>query len=240
MISGVLYAGVDKDTYFKGKDYAFDVYTVEGKEKGPVVLIIGGIHGDETSTVQATEEYTTAEISKGTLIVVPRLNAPAIAKNIRYLGVDMNRVFFAQDTEDSYEYLVVNKIKELIEKADLVLNMHEGKGLYTRTKTGMGQSIVADSSKIFNLKTRALAAIKIMNNNIKQRKYHFKFNDHDTATSGSKHPEQRGSLTYYSVYAAGKPAYGIEVSSDIKDSEYKVKLATEAIDAFLKVEGIEN
>ena len=79
-----------------------------------------------------------------------------------------------------------------------------------------------------------------MNNNIKQKKYYFKFNDQNTTSLRTKHPEQKGSLTYYSVYAAGKPAYGIEVSSDIKDSEYRVKLATEAVDAFLKNEGIEN
>jgi predicted deacylase len=240
MISGVVNANVNKETYFKGTDHPVDVYTIEGKEKGPVVLIIGGIHGDETSTIYAAEEYTTAEINKGTLIVVPRLNAPAIAKDVRFVNHDMNRLFFAKGTEDSYEYEVVGKVKELVEKADLVLNLHEGHGFYARTKTGMGQSVVADSDKVLGLKTKALAAIKMMNHNIKQKKYYFKFNDHETASPRTKHPEQKGSLTYYSVYAAGKPAYAIEISSDIKDSEYRVKLATEAIDAFLKNEGIEN
>jgi predicted deacylase len=231
---------VDKETYFKGKDYAVEVYTIEGKEKGPVVLVIGGIHGDETSTIQAAEEYTTAEINKGTLIVVPRLNAPAIAKNVRFVNHDMNRLFLVQGPEDIYEYKVVGKVKELIEKADLVLNLHEGRGFYSRTRTGMGQSVVADSDKVLGLKTKALAAIKMMNRNIRQKKYYFKFNNQNTASPRTKHPEQKGSLTYYSVYAAGKPAFAIEVSSDIKDSEYRVKLATEAVDAFLKDEGIEN
>jgi len=241
MISGLVYAsGVDKDTYFRSTDYKLEVYTIEGKEKGPVVLIIGGIHGDETSTIEAAEEYTKAKITKGTLIVVPRTNLPAITKNVRMINQDMNRVFFDKEIEDAYEYKVVAKIKELVEKADLVINLHEGHGFYSRTKSGMGQSVVADSDKVLNLKTTALAAIKIMNKNIKQKKYYFKFNNHNTASPKTKHPEQKGSLTYYSVYAAGKPAFAIEISSDIKDSEYRVKLAMEAIDAFLKTMGIEH
>ncbi len=145
-----------------------------------------------------------------------------------------------QEGKDLYEYKVVKKIKELVEKADLVLNLHEGKGFYSRTKKGMGQSVVADSDKILGLKTTALAAIKTMNKNIRQKKYYFKFNNHNTASAKTKNPEQKGSLTYYSVYAAGKPAFGVEISSDIKDSEYRVKLAMEAIDAFLKTVGIEH
>jgi predicted deacylase len=206
------------------------------------VLIIGGIHGDETSTIYAAEEYTKAKIEKGVLIVVPRTNRPAIAKNVRMINIDMNRSFSEQKQEekDLYEYKVVEKLKELVAKSDLVLNLHEGRGFYLRTKIGMGQSVVADSDKILGLKTTALAAIKTMNKNIRQKKYYFKFNNHNTASAKTKNPEQKGSLTYYSVYAAGKPAFGVEISSDIKDSEYRVKLAMEAIDAFLKTVGIEH
>ncbi len=97
MMSAVVYASsVDKDTYFRGEDYVLEVYTIEGEKPGPVVLIIGGIHGDETSTIYAAEEYTKAKIEKGVLIVVPRTNRPAIAKNVRMIDVDMNRIFFAQ------------------------------------------------------------------------------------------------------------------------------------------------
>jgi len=241
MMTGLVYAsGVDKETYFKGTDHMLEVYTIEGKEPGPIVLIVGGIHGDEVSTIEAADEYTKAKIEKGTLIVVPRANRPAIDKNVRLVNKDMNRVFFDQGAEDLYEYKIAAKIKELVEKADLVLNLHEGKGFYSRTKNGMGQSVVADSDKILGLKMTAITAIKVMNKNIKQKKYYFKFNNQNTASAKTKHPEQKGSLTYYSVYAAGKPAFGIEVSSDIKDSEYRVKLAMEAVDAFLKSVGIEH
>jgi len=215
LVSSFVYASVDKNTYFKGKDYAMEVYTIEGKEKGPVVLIVGGIHGDETSTIDAAEEYTKAEVSKGTLIIVPKANAPAITKNVRFVDHDMNRVFLSNGPDDVYEYKVAGVIKDLVEKADLVLNLHEGKGFYARTKSGMGQSVVADSDKVLSLKKTALAAIKLMNENIKDKKYHFKFNNHNTASARTKHSEQKGSLTYYSVYAAGKPAFGIEISAVI-------------------------
>jgi len=241
IVTNFIYAGgVDRDTYFRSTDHMLEVYTVEGKEKGPVVLIIGGIHGDETSTIEAAEEYTKAKIEKGTLIVIPKANRPAVTKNVRMLDYDMNRLFAEQEALDSYEYKVVAKIKDFVGQADLVINLHEGKGLYSRTKKGMGQSIVVDSDKILDLKNTALAAIKVMNKNVKQKKYYFKLNNHNTASAKTKHPEQRGSLTYYSVYTVGKPAFGIEISSDIKDSEYRVKLAMEAIDGFLKTVGIEH
>lgn len=240
VVSSVHASGVDKDTYFKGTDHPLEVYTVEGKQNGPVVLIIGGIHGDETSTIEAAQGYTKAQIENGTLIVIPKANVPAITRNVRMIDCDMNRLFSDQEVEDKYEYEVTAKIKEFVKKADLVLNLHEGTGLYSRTKKGMGQSVVADSDKVLDLKTLALSALKIMNKNIKQKKYYFKFNNQNTASAKTKYPEQKGSLTYYSVYTAGKPAFGIEISSNIKDSEYRVKLAMEAVDAFLKIVGIEH
>ena len=245
IVGSSLQAGeADRDSYFKSKDYRLDVYTIEGEEKGPTVLVIGGIHGDETSTIDAAEGYINADVRKGTLIVIPKANVPAINKNVRMLDYDMNRLFCEEEkpeetVQDNYEYKVVEIIKEFVAKADYVINLHEGKGFYSRTKKGMGQSIVIDSDKDMGLKDSALTAIKLMNKNIKQKKYYFKLNNHDTASVKTKHPEQKGSLTYYSVYKLGKPAFGIEVSSDIKDSEYRSKLATEAVDAFLKYAGIE-
>ena len=80
--------------FFGGTNQEVAVYFISGEEKGPTLLIIAGIHGDESGGYLTAERYAEVKVKKGTLIVVPRLNVPAVAKGKRQgLSGDMNRLF---------------------------------------------------------------------------------------------------------------------------------------------------
>lgn len=216
---------------------SMDVYVVKGKLKGPTLMVIGGIHGDEPSGYKATELYKKVSISKGTLILVPNANAYALSKNKRYVGRDMNRLFADGVKYRGYELKAVKKLKELMRMSDMVINLHEGEGFFTKDPQKYGQSIVIDAQTA-SLKLFAEGAIKRLNAGLKDKNYHFGLNCQDTMDKTTKHPEQRGSATYYALYTVGIPAFGVEVSKDINDEATRIAIHCMTIKIFADQLGI--
>jgi len=82
-----------------GTPIKIPVYVFNGKEKGPTVLLQGGLHGDEINGVETCKrmlvnEYFTS-IKKGCVIVIPLLNVYGFIHFSRELpdGKDVNRSF---------------------------------------------------------------------------------------------------------------------------------------------------
>jgi len=142
-------------TYFLGQDnYKTEYYILEGKTDGPKILIDAGIHGDEIAGIYACDTVLKyININKGTLILVPRVNLPAINKNKRTANVDLNHVFPGNRDGNLYEerlaYEFMNLIGEL--KPDVVINLHEAwtrydKNLYEKKKDkSFGQTFITNS-----------------------------------------------------------------------------------------------
>ncbi|HJO52894.1 MAG TPA: succinylglutamate desuccinylase/aspartoacylase family protein, partial [Verrucomicrobiota bacterium] len=74
--SGVLAKGTQWETTFYRRDSGVD---------GPVVLVTGGIHGNEPAGARAAEQVRHWPIKKGRLIVVPRANIPGLKAGTRHL-----------------------------------------------------------------------------------------------------------------------------------------------------------
>jgi predicted deacylase len=202
-----------------------EAYVIRGDQKGPCLMVIGGIHGDEPSGSKAAMLYRNAKLKKGTLILVPKANQAALIKNKRFLGHDMNRLFADNDYK-GYEKDVVEKMKSLMKGADALLNLHEGSGFFSKDKNSFGQSIVVDERS-----QMAEVFVSVLNSNIKNVKYHFGLND-------EKHDEQKLSATYYAHTKLGIPAFGVEVSKDIKDPTTKIALQCKAIRVFAEQLGL--
>ena len=212
--------------FFAGTNQEVAVYFISGEEKGPTLLIIAGIHGDESGGYLTAERYTDIKVKKGTLIVVPRLNLPAVVKGKRQgLSGDMNRLFhLPEDTHSTQDTKVVNLAKSLIKRADYVLNLHQGEGFYSpkwishkRNPSRWGQCNVIDAP-IFDLPNGdklelasfAKRIASSSNSKIKDKKYHFQVNNTNTASNKSVHKEQRRSLTYYALYQQHKTSLALE------------------------------
>ena len=73
---------------------------------GPVVLVTGGMHGDEPAGALAARQIADWTVSNGVLVVLPRCNEPALAVRKRRIPElegsvgDLNRHFPPIDKSD--------------------------------------------------------------------------------------------------------------------------------------------
>jgi hypothetical protein len=241
------------NAFFKGSDQEVEVYRLFGRERGPTVLIFAGIHGDESGGYLAADRYVGLKLVKGNLIIVPRLNLYAIltGKRTGLSGGDMNRKFHPSEENKDPDDKIVGLAKSLMDRADLILNLHQGYGFYSpvwidqaRNPIRWGQCNVIDIST-FNLPDgRRLylehfgqeVAQKI-NSKLINKRYHFHVNNTNTFSKMSLHEEQRRSLTYYALAGKHKMAFGIEATKNCSLPQ-GVGYLTMAVNTMLEMAGI--
>lgn len=241
-------------TYFPNTDHKVDVYIRQGAEPGKTVLVLGGIHGNESGAYKAADMLSGVEIRRGTLIVIPRVNLRAITANQRAVSGDMNRMFDPEDAPKGADAEVVSVVKRYIAKADLLLNLHDGSGYYDpvyrdalRNPARYGQSVIADCDAFYSekygstvpVREQAEAVLKGINDLIQKNAERFHFSNHKTSDPRTRHPEQRKSATYYSMSRCGIPAFGIETSKNLRSDSERVKYQLMVIGEFLKLYGVE-
>ncbi len=237
--------------YFQNSDYELHVYRIQGVEPGKTLLVIGGIQGNEPGGYLAADMYVEMSLKKGNLIVVPRANFYSILHNVRGINGDMNRKFggAGQKSWEDWDALIIEKLKELIEESDFLLNLHDGSGFYAdtwisdlRNPKRYGQSIIADCAvfyskkynKTFDMADIARKICTRVNPQIDNEKHHFHFNNHNTSDPETRHPEQRKSATYFAVTQHQIPAFGIETSKNISSPRLRVRYQTMVINAFME------
>ncbi len=99
---------------------------------GPVVLLIGANHGDETegfiSLFKLIKNLKLEDI-KGHLIIIPALNLPALNNGNRvslFDKIDMNRSFY-KNNNNSLTFKISNFLKEsIIPNVEIILDIHSG------------------------------------------------------------------------------------------------------------------
>lgn len=121
-------------------------YVTSSPAEGPTVMVIGGIHGDEPAGFLAAESIATWAIDRGTLIVLPRANIPAIAERTRNAsgGSDLNRVFpGSKSSENGTEKLAAAINDLMIEYEPLwVIDLHEALHCERQVRGGLGQTFI--------------------------------------------------------------------------------------------------
>lgn len=125
---------------------ATELYVIDSGKPGPVVMIVGGIHGNEKAGYTAASEYINLKIKKGKLLVLPRANKRAIEMNSRIAsgGSDLNRCFPRSSKESADTYLAKDIYKTVKNyKVDWLMDMHEGFDYYKNKKTdSVGQTLI--------------------------------------------------------------------------------------------------
>lgn len=230
--------------------FHFDTFKKNGNNSGDTLLVIGGIHGNEPGSYFAPMLLATSyTIKKGSLWVVPNLNFDSIVKFRRGVYGDMNRKF-AYISKDDPDYRIVNDIKALITnpQVDMVLNLHDGHGYYRPNwessifnPSAWGQASIIDQEEVPGLKYGKLGSIAkevatALNNGHLEQNHH-KFDVKNTQTE-FKDEQQQLSLTYFSI-TNKKAAFAIETSKNIQDLYIKVFYQLQAIEAYMKIIGIE-
>lgn len=100
--------------------------------QGPTLLLTGGNHGDEIEGPLALLDlYRTLDVSRlrGTVILLPALNYPAVKAGQRLSPIDggnMNRAFHMRRDGNLTEQFAHYVESELVARADAVLDIHSG------------------------------------------------------------------------------------------------------------------
>lgn len=216
----------------------------------PVVLVVGGIQGDEPGGFSAATLLATRyTITVGSLWVVPNLNFPSIIKRSRGIHGDMNRKFARLDRADP-EYSTVTRIQGLISAPEvgLVLNLHDGSGFFRqRYENSMfnpsrwGQAIIIDqeymddrSLFLSHLDGLAGRVSQQVNAALLQSKH--KYHVRNTRTAQGDH-EMEKSLSWYAV-RNGKAAFGLEASKEFP-IDMRVYYHLHLVEGFLREAGLQ-
>ena len=133
------------------------ITVLNGKRKGPVVLITAAIHGDELNGIEIVRQliynFDMSQLA-GTLLCVPVVNIFGFQNTIRYLpeDKDLNR-FFPGDpsswSQGKYAYIIYT---ELVEKSDYVIDLHtasEGRSNLPHIRADMSYPEVARAARAF-------------------------------------------------------------------------------------------
>lgn len=105
-------------------------FLFEGAKEGKSLLLLGCVHGNEVAGEYALKrlvnEIKTGEIviKKGKLTIVPVCNELANKKDVRQIDENLNRVMKKWENPQTYEKKLANEIVELIEKCDVMLDLH--------------------------------------------------------------------------------------------------------------------
>lgn len=225
-----------------------DFSTIRLGDAAPIVLVVGGIQGDEPGGFSAATLIATRyTVENGAIWVVPNLNFPSIIMRSRGINGDMNRKFAALDTRDP-DFSTVRRIQEIIRhpRVGLVLNLHDGSGYYREKKISplcnpsrWGQSVIIDQERLEagvfmgELGREARQAAEEVNGRLIRKMDRLHVRNTNTA-AGDREMEK--SLSYYAV-RHGKAAFGLEASK-----EFPVELRTyyhlRMVEALLRQAGI--
>ena len=226
----------------------FSLYTLQGEEEGPTLLVIGGIHGDEPGGYFApalmAKHY---KITKGNVLVVPNLNPDSIKAFRRGVYNDMNRKF-AKIAKNDPDYKNVEAVKKLIrdKKVDFVINLHDGHGFYREkwensifNPRAWGQTYVIDQKTLDNVPFGNLDEIVRQIETKLNQTLHYDFHTFKVRNTETKFKdeEQQNSLTFYAVTHL-KPALAIETSKNIKELPLKTLYQLSSIQALMDIMGI--
>ncbi|AGB38720.1 succinylglutamate desuccinylase/aspartoacylase family protein [Natronococcus occultus] len=149
-------------TLRSGTRYETPVYVREAAEPGETVVVLGGVHGSELAGIEAAHSVREWSFERGTVVVVPEANAPAVREQT-YSGPDgdLNQQF---PPEGEPTTPIADAIWSLLVELEptAVIDMHSSMGIWgsSRGPSGFGQAIfpgvAADARSIAARANRSL------------------------------------------------------------------------------------
>ncbi len=107
-----------------------------GAHPGPRVLLLAGVHGDETPGIDGLSGLLPqlgATVTHGTLTVITPVNRAAVAAQTRFLESDLNRLWSAEQqarladtppSQHTHEEALARELSAHLQAADFVLDLH--------------------------------------------------------------------------------------------------------------------
>jgi hypothetical protein len=171
-------------------EYETPYYVLVGKQKGPVMILDGGIHGDEIASYMCCDSILhNINITAGTLIIIPRVNIKACNQNVREINLDFNHAFPGDLKSDTYEFRLAYEFMWLVDsvKPDLIINLHEAHTKYDNnakfdSDKAYGQIVISclQPFELFMLKAVDDMNEKIPNPEIKFHPHYYSFREYSS------------------------------------------------------------
>lgn len=105
-------------------------YTFSSLTAGKNLVILGGVHGNETcgptamrQIIQELEEGRLT-LKSGSVTFVPECNPRAALADTRFMEENLNRVFCPHKNPSTYEQRLANVLTKIVDAADYVLDLH--------------------------------------------------------------------------------------------------------------------
>ncbi len=107
------------------------IRVIRAKKEGPVVLLSGGLHGDEINGIEIVRRLISnnnLNLTAGTIIAIPLMNVYGFIQNVRGVpdGKDINRSFPGTKTGSLAKLVAHTMVKEIIPKIDFGIDFHTG------------------------------------------------------------------------------------------------------------------
>jgi uncharacterized protein len=107
------------------------VKIVRAADDGPVLLLTGGLHGDEINGIEIIRRILTHNfniLKKGTIIAIPLVNIYGFIQNVRGVpdGKDINRSFPGKKTGSLANLVAYTVMTEIIPHINIGIDFHTG------------------------------------------------------------------------------------------------------------------
>lgn len=224
--------GLSRRPIMEGTDRETPVFELEAPEPGPTAVVVGGVHGGETSGYRAAEEVVGWGVEQGTLVVIPWADVVALERNEREgPDGDLNRKFPAgrEPTTDLARALWAE-----VERSDpdVVLDLHRSRGIYDAHHRWVGQAIFPTAAG--SAPADARAVIEHMNDeHVPWPMVAHRFAMGNTLTG-------EGPLLIHKVGGdLGRPGFLVELTDFLLDPGTQVRWTLEITERLLERHGVE-
>lgn len=134
----------------EGTRWATPYYVVDSGKAGPMVLVTGGVHGNEPAGAAAADQIRHWRPAKGRLLLIPRCNVPGLEADTRRMPgepeaiADLNRNFPRSDEANAARGPAAEVLWAFIQKhrPDVTVDLHEGYGFRSAGSKSVGSSII--------------------------------------------------------------------------------------------------
>ncbi len=112
-------------------DIRLPVRVIRSTKPGPVLLLTGGLHGDEINGIEIVRKMLSEGVLKperGSVIAIPLMNVYGFIQNVRGVpdGKDINRSFPGSKTGSLANLLAHRIMNDIIPKIDIGIDFHTG------------------------------------------------------------------------------------------------------------------
>lgn len=148
-----------------------EYYIIDSEKDGPVVMITGGIHGNEPAGAYGAEQVIRWPVKRGKLIIVPRANKLGLEQNTRKMphapksNANLNRNFPKGDRQ-SCSCELSKELWKLVckKKPGWLIDLHEGYDYAKINSESVGSSVITSSEP--EIKPHARSMLKALNTTI--------------------------------------------------------------------------